>query len=125
MTHANHSAPGHVQVGGDRIAGISNAVFRVFSAGTGFTVTRNRHLNGPLGLVIAPNGNILTVNGGNGKLIEITPFGSQIAIRQLDSSVSRGSPPGAGALFGLAVKPGHRAVYYVDDATNTLNLLHR
>jgi hypothetical protein len=39
--------------------------------------------------------------------------------------VSPGSPPGAGALFGLAVKPGHRAVYYVDDATNTLNLLHR
>ena len=28
-------------------------------------------------------------------------------------------------LFGLAVKPGHRAVYYVDDGTNTLNLLHR
>jgi len=23
------------------------------------------------------------------------------------------------------VKPGHRAVYYVDDGTNTLNLLHR
>jgi len=106
---------------GNRIAGISNAVFRGFSAGTGFTVSRNRHLNGPLGLVIAPNGNILTVNGGNGLLIEITPFGSQIATRQLDSS---GSPPGAGALFGLAVKPGHRAVYYVDDATNTLNLLH-
>ena len=43
-------------------------------------------------------------------------------MRRLDSS---GSPPGAGALFGLAVKPGQRAVYYVDDATNTLNLLHR
>jgi hypothetical protein len=41
--------------------------------------------------------------------------------RTLDSS---GSPPGAGALFGLAVKPGADAVYYVDDATNTLNLLH-
>ena len=106
---------------GNRIAAIPNAVFRGFSAGTGFTVSRGHALNGPLGLVIAPNGNILTVNGGNGKLIEITPFGAQIATRQLDSS---GSPPGAGALFGLAVKPGHRAVYYVDDATNTLNLLH-
>jgi hypothetical protein len=110
---------------GNRIAAIPNAVFRGFSAGPGFTVTRGHHLNGPLGLVIAPNGNILTVNGGNGKLIEITPFGAQIATRQLDSSVTPGSPPGAGALFGLAVKPGHRAVYYVDDATNTLNLLHR
>ena len=110
---------------GNRIAGIRNAVFRSFTAGTGFTVSRGHHLNGPLGLVIAPNGNILTVNGDDGKLVEITPFGAQIATRQLDSTVSPGSPPGAGALFGLAVKPGHRAVYYVDDATNTLNLLHR
>jgi hypothetical protein len=105
----------------NRIAGISNPVFRVFSAGRGFTVSRGHHLNAELGLVIAPNGDILTVNGGNGKLVEVTPFGFQIATRQLDSS---GSPPGAGALFGLAVKPGHDAVYYVDDATNTLNLLH-
>jgi hypothetical protein len=107
---------------GNRIAAIPNAVFRGFSAGTGFTVSRGRHLNNPLGLVIAPNGNILTVNSGNGNLVEVTPFGLQIAVRRLDSS---GSPPGAGALFGLAVKPGHDAVYYVDDATNTLNLLHR
>ena len=79
------------------------------------------HLNSELGLVVAPGGDILTVNGGNGNLVEITPSGAQIAVRTLDSS---GSPPGAGALFGLAVKPGHRAVYFVDDATNTLDLLH-
>ena len=107
---------------GNRIAAIPNALFRGFSAGRGFTVSRGHNLNGPLGLVIAPNGNILTVNGGNGNLVELTPSGAQIAVRRLDSS---GSPPGAGALFGLAVKPGHDAVYYVDDATNTLNLLHR
>jgi hypothetical protein len=105
-----------------RIAAIPNALFRGFSAGRGFTVSRGRFLNGELGLVIAPNGDILTVNGGNGNLVEVTPSGAQIAVRRLDSS---GSPPGAGALFGLAVKPGQRAVYYVDDATNTLNLLHR
>jgi hypothetical protein len=106
----------------NRIAGIPDALFRGFSAGTGFTVSQGHRLNGPLGLVIAPNGNILTVNGGNGKLVEVTPFGAQIATRQLDS---QNSPPGVGALFGLAVKPGQRAVYYVDDNTNTLNLLHR
>ena len=105
----------------NRVAGISNAVFRGFSAGRGFTVTRGGHLSNPLGLVIAPGGDILTVNSGNGNLVEITPSGSQIAVRTLDSS---GSPPGAGALFGLAVKPGHRAVYFVDDATNTFALLH-
>ena len=105
----------------NRVAGISNAVFRGFSAGRGFTVTRGGHLSNPLGLVVAPGGDILTVNSGNGNLVEITPSGSQIAVRTLDSS---GSPPGAGALFGLAVKPGHRAVYFVDDATNTFALLH-
>ncbi len=105
----------------NRIAAIPDAVFRVTSAGRGFTVTRGRHLNGPLGLVVAPGGHILTVNSGDGNLVETTPFGFQIAVRTLDSS---GSPPGAGALFGLAVKPSHRAVYFVDDATNTFALLH-
>jgi hypothetical protein len=105
----------------NRIAGIPDAVFRGSSDGAGFTVARGHHLNGELGLVVAPDGDILTVNGGNGNLVETTPSGAQIVVRRLDSS---GSPPGAGALFGLAVKPGHRAVYFVDDATNTLDLLH-
>ena len=106
-----------------RIAGIPDALFRGFSAGPGFTVSQGHHLKSPLGLVIAPNGDILTVNAGNGNLVEVTPFGAQIAVRTLDTG--GGPPPGAGDLFGLAVKPGHRAVYYVDDGTNTLNLLHR
>ena len=105
----------------NRVAGIGDAVFRGSSDGRGFTVSAGHHLNGELGLVVAPGGDILTVNSGNGNLVEITPFGAQIAVRTLDSS---GSPPGAGALFGLAVKPGNRAVYFVDDATNTLDLLH-
>ena len=33
-------------------------------------------------------------------------------------------PPGAGALFGLAIVPNNRAVYFVDDAANTFALLH-
>jgi hypothetical protein len=104
-----------------RIAAIPNALWSVADAGTGITVSQGRHLNGELGLAVAPNGDILTVNSGNGNLVEVTPFGAQIAVRRLDSS---GSPPGAGALFGLAVVPFRDAVYYVDDATNTLNLLH-
>ena len=104
-----------------RIAAIPQAVFRGTSAGRGLTVTRRGALNGPLGLVLAPNGDILTVNAGNGKIVETTPAGDQVAVRQLDSS---GSPPGAGALFGLAIVPGGRGVYYVDDAVNTLDVLH-
>ena len=105
----------------NRIAGIPDAVFRGSDDGPGFTVSQGHHLNGELGLVIAPNGDILTVNGGNGNLVEVTPSGAQIAVSRLDSS---GSPPGAGALFGLAVVPGRDAVYFVDDATNQLDLLH-
>ncbi len=105
----------------NRIAAIPHAIFRVSSAGRGITVSRGGALNGPLGLVVAPGGNILTVNSGNGNLVEVAPFGVQVAVRALDTS---GSPPGAGALFGLAVKPHHRAVYFVDDATNTFALLH-
>ena len=108
----------------NRIAAIPGAAVRLSEDGTGQTVTTGGALNGPLGLAITPNGNILTVNSGDGKLVEITPSGFQIAVRQLDSTVSPGSPPGAGALFGLAVKPHHRAVYFVDDATNTFELLH-
>jgi hypothetical protein len=105
----------------NRIAGIPDAVFRVSDDGPGYTVSEGHHLNGELGLTMAPNGDILTVNGGNGNLVELRPSGAQIAVRRLDSS---GSPPGAGALFGLAVVPLHDAVYFVDDATNTLDLLN-
>jgi hypothetical protein len=105
----------------NRIAAIPNALSRRDSAGTGLTVSRNGALNGPLGVAVAPNGNILTVNSANGNLVEITPNGSQVAVKTLDTS---GSPAGAGALFGLAVAPHGNGVYFVDDATNTLDLLH-
>jgi sugar lactone lactonase YvrE len=105
----------------NRITAIPDALDRADDPAAGFTVSAGGQLNGELGLVIAPNGDILTVNGGNGNLVEITPSGAQIAIVRLDSS---GSPRGAGALFGLAVVPGHNAVYFVDDATNTLKVLH-
>jgi hypothetical protein len=104
----------------NRIAAIPNALRRHTSAGTGRTVSVNGAINGPLGLVIAPNGDILTVNGGNGNLVEVTPRGVQTAVKALDTT---GSPPGAGTLFGLAVAPRGTGVYFVDDGTNTLNLL--
>lgn len=105
----------------NRIGAIPDAVTRQDSAGRGATVTAGGALNLPLGVFVAPNGDILTVNAANGKIVETTQSGAQVAVRQLDSS---GSPPGAGALFGLAVAPQDGGVYYVDDAVNTLNLLH-
>jgi sugar lactone lactonase YvrE len=106
---------------GNRIAAVPDALTRDHAAWMGRTVTMDGALNVPLGLTVAPGGDILTVNAGDGRLVETTPGGRQIAVRWLDKS---GSPAGSGALFGLAIKPGDRAVYYVDDATNQLDLLH-
>ena len=102
----------------NRIAAIPNAVFRTSDAGDGITVAQDHGLNQPLGLAIAPNGDILTVNGGNGRIVETNPDGKRVASRMIDVSHSGN---GAGTLFGLAVTPG--AVYFVDDGNNTLNVL--
>src|SRR5215472_6581482 len=103
------------------INAIPGATWRSTSAGTGTMITKGGALNTPLGLILAPNGDVLTVNGRNGRIVETTPSGNQAARKVLDSS---GSPPGAGALFGLALAPANAGVYYVDDAVNTLRLLH-
>ena len=103
------------------INAIPGATSRSTSAGTGTMITSGGALTTPLGLAIAPNNDVLTVNGGNGLIVETTPSGTQVAKKLLDSS---GSPPGAGALFGLAIAPANAGVYYVDDAVNTLRLLH-
>jgi hypothetical protein len=101
------------------IAAIPDADTRLDSAGTGFGVTARGELANPLGLAVAPNGDILTVNGNNGMIVETTPAGHQVATAMLDG---HGQPAGSGALFGLALGGG--GVYYVDDAVNTLRLLH-
>jgi hypothetical protein len=104
----------------NRIAAIPNAVNRHHDDGTGRTVSEGGFLNGELGLAIAPNGDILTVNGGDGNMVETTPSGKQIAHKTVDDNQG-----GAGNLFGLAVKPGADAVYFVDDfgMDNNLQLL--
>jgi hypothetical protein len=91
--------------------------------GTGCGVTSGGSLNGPLGLTVAPNGDILTVNAGDGKAVETVPFGGrQIATAQLDNSAVPGLPNGNGTLFGIALTPNGKGLYFVDDGTNTLNL---
>jgi hypothetical protein len=41
----------------------------------------------------------------------------------LDTTSAPPADPGAGTLFGLAVAPGGTGIYFVDDGSNTLNLL--
>lgn len=100
-----------------RIAVIPSALWRWTPAtGGGFTLSSGGALNGPLGLALAPNGDVLAANGGNGNLVEVTPFGRQVAAPQVD-------PAGAGGdLFGLALAPYGRGVLFVDDGDNTLKL---
>jgi hypothetical protein len=104
----------------NRIAVIPNPLVRFNSAGTGITLTTGGTLNAPLGLVVAPNGHVITVNGDDGFATEITPKGVQVASELLDNT--GGPPPGNGALFGLVFN-GSGKLYFVDDASNTLNLL--
>ena len=106
---------------GNSIDAIAQAITRTTSiTPSDHVVSANGALNDPLGLAVAPNGDILTTNGNDGNLVETTPAGAQAGTIQLDDS---GTTPGAGALFGLAVAPGGKGVYFVDDATNTLDLL--
>ena len=106
----------------DRITVIARPLGRTSADGPGTTVSSGGSLNAPLGLVVAEtDGHLLTVNGADGFITEINPEGVQVAKRLLDDS--GGPPPGNGALFGLVFDPAH-GVYFVDDASNTLNLLH-
>ncbi len=109
----------------NRIAAIPDAIDRKSPVVNGGTdVSRNGSLNQPLGMALAPNGDILTVNGNDGKLVETTPEGKQVGVVQLDGVVdTAGLLPGAGNLFNLFVDPD-KGIFFVNDGTNTLNLFH-
>ncbi len=103
----------------NRIAAIPQALTRTTPvAGGGSTVSQGGLLKQPLGLTLAPNGNILSSNAGDGNIVETTPAGKQVIAQTADKKT------GAGTLFGLVVAPGGKGVYYVDDGENSLQLLH-
>jgi hypothetical protein len=105
-----------------RIARIPDAIFRSSAVNAGAasaTVSAGTPLNGPLGLTLAPNGDLLTVNAGDNNLVELTQAGKVVTVTDVDTV---DTPPG-GALFGLAATAGPRQVYFVNDDTNTLNVL--
>ena len=109
---------------GDRITAVPAPFFLPEPLfGPGFTVSRNGSLNGPLGLTVAPDGDILTVNASDGNAVETTPAGTQVATVPLDTTATPPALPGAGTLFGLALTPDGRGLYFVDDGSNTLNRL--
>src|SRR5580692_99112 len=105
----------------NRIIAIEDPLQRNTSDGTGMTIFQGGALNGPLGLEIATNGDILTVNSGDGYLVETKVeghHGHQVRKVLLDNVNN-----GAGALFGLIDVAG-QGIYFVDDNENALNLFH-
>jgi hypothetical protein len=109
----------------NEIFAIENPVKRTSSAGTGFVVFADqKHLHGPLGLTLAPNGNLITANGDGvnaggtqNDLVEFTEDGFLVATYQLDG----GNP---GAAFGIAstIDEGTTRFATVDDDLNTLTI---
>jgi len=101
-----------------RITAIPQATTRSTPAPKGgTTVTEGGSLKEPLGMVLAPNGDIITSNAGDGNIVETTPAGKQVVVRTLDTKT------GAGSLFGVAVAPSG-GLYFVDDGENALEQLH-
>lgn len=115
--------------GDNEIFAISDALTTNRDNGTGKLVYNDpTHLHGPLGLSLAPNGDLITANGDavnppnvqmnqQNQLVEFTPAGQFVAQFQLDS----GAP---GAAFGIAIEgTGNNVVLAaVDDNTNSLEV---
>ncbi|HTC32976.1 MAG TPA: hypothetical protein VK724_06375 [Bryobacteraceae bacterium] len=107
------------------IFGIPFAALTNQDANKGVLIYRDStRLHGPLGLALAPNGDLITANGDavfaggtQNALVEFTPFGRFVAQYQLDSGP-------AGGAFGIAISsdPFDIRIAAVDDDQNTLDI---
>jgi uncharacterized protein (TIGR03118 family) len=111
------------------IVAIAHAARRTTDAGTGrdlFAGKSDPHLHGPLGLVLAPNGDLIVANGDAvnpdptqpSELVEFTPQGAIVGEFSVD--------PNPGGAFGLAVADDNGQIRFaaVDDNTNTVSVWH-
>jgi hypothetical protein len=104
----------------NEITAIGEATTRTASAGKGRVVTKDGLLGWPLAMIWTPGGHLLVCNGKNGQAVEIDPVsGKQIYAHWLDANQAQ-SPPGNGDLFGLALTPDGKGIYYVVDDINAL-----
>jgi len=102
----------------DSISVIPDALTRSTAlAASASVLSMGGALNAPLGMTLAPNGDLIVVNGNNGNAIEVTPRGDQIAYVTLVKK-------GAGDLFGLEPTGNGDGILFVNDGNNTLDLFH-
>ena len=76
------------------------------------TLSAGGALDAPLGMTMAPNGDLVVVNGNNGNAVEITPAGKQVATKTLIKN-------GAGDLFGIITT--QQGLLIANDGTNALD----
>ena len=112
--------------GDNAIYAIGNAAFTSSDGGQGKLIFSDaNHLNGPLGLVLAPNGDLVTTNGDAfnpasnvppSELVEFTPEGRFVAEFSIDAV--------AGSAFGIALgrSGDHLILAAVDDNFSQLDL---
>jgi uncharacterized protein (TIGR03118 family) len=111
--------------GDNTIFAIPKAASRSSDAGTGRVVYQdNAHLRGPLGLALAPNGDLITANGDAvnpdpnqaSELVEFTPKGKFVGQFSID--------PAQGGAFGVAVTNvgGVLRLAAVEDVTNSVDV---
>ena len=106
---------------------VGGAAIRTSAANKGHLVTNDAtHLNGPLHLALAPNGDLITANNDNivtgssvppSEYVEFTKSGTFVTALQIET--------GGGAAFGFAFqKTGHHTATFaaVDDALNNLDI---
>jgi len=105
------------------INAVPDALTRGASTAAGGAFAQGGQLANPLGLALAPNGDLLAANSANGKLVEITPSGKQVGEYYADDDIGQ-DPPGNGDLFDVVVDHAGTGVLFVNDGTNTLELLH-
>jgi hypothetical protein len=111
----NHGTLYVAETVGSQITAIPAASTRTSPVMDGtHTLTSGGALNGPLGLTLAPDGNVIAVNGNNGRAVEITPQGKQVTAVTL-------VPHGAGDLFGLTTTATGDGLLFVNDGTNALD----
>ena len=96
------------------ISAIPQATTRTAAqAATAGLLSAGGALDAPLGMTLAPNGDLIVVNGNNGNAVEVTPAGRQLTTKTLVKN-------GAGDLFGIVTTPD--GILAVNDGTNALEL---
>jgi hypothetical protein len=113
----------------NEIFAVPQAGRRTASSGTGAVIFRDPHLRGPLALVFAPNGDLLTANGDAtpnadatqpSEIVEFTKKGKFVTQFNVDAS--------QGGAFGIAVANVSRGVVrfvFVDDVANDMTVFDR